>query len=198
MAEPVTPASSPRRAATWRPWLRALHRDAGYLVVGLTTIYGLSGLAVNHISDWDPNFVTTHEVHTVRVAATASDEMQSASVLDALGIREHPREVYRRTPTQFDIVLDHRTLHVHSDTGRVLEEGQRPRFMLRVANWLHLNRGKKAWTYLADLYAVTLLGLALSGMFMLAGKKGLFGRGAVLVAIGIAVPVLYVQCSGGP
>ena len=29
------------------------------------------------------------------------------------------------------------------------------RFFLRVANWLHYNRGKKAWTYVADVYAVT-------------------------------------------
>ena len=42
----------------WRAWLRAIHRDVGYLVVGLTLIYALSGLAINHIQDWDPNFVT--------------------------------------------------------------------------------------------------------------------------------------------
>ena len=40
----------------WRPWLRAIHRDVGYLAVGLTFVYALSGLAVNHIADWDPNF----------------------------------------------------------------------------------------------------------------------------------------------
>ena len=33
---------------------------------------------------------------------------------------------------------------------------------------------------------------------MLKGKKGLIGRGAVLVAIGSAVPLLYVHFSGGP
>ena len=81
-------------------------------------------------------------------------------------------------------------------TGHVLDEGQKPRFILRVANWLHLNRGKKAWTYFADAYAAGLLVLALSGMFMIAGRKGILGRGAVLVALGIAVPVLYVTLAG--
>ena len=37
-----------------------------------------------------------------------------------------------------------------------------------------------------------LLFLALSGMFMLPGRKGLAGRGALLVGVGLAVPVLYV------
>ena len=35
----------------WRPWIRAIHRDVGYFSVGLTFIYALSGLAVNHIAD---------------------------------------------------------------------------------------------------------------------------------------------------
>ena len=67
-----------------------------------------------------------------------------------------------------------------------------------MANWLHLNRGKKAWTYFADAYAAGLLFLAISGLFMIPGKKGLFGRGAVFLAIGIAVPVLYVTLSNAP
>ena len=71
-------------------------------------------------------------------------------------------------------------------------------FLLRVANWLHLNRGKKAWTWVADGYAVLLLYLATSGLFMLPGKKGFFGRGAILFALGVAVPIGYVVFSGGP
>ena len=52
----------PRRLR-WRPWLRALHRDIGYLAVGLTVVYALSGLAVNHIGDWDPNFDNYEHTH---------------------------------------------------------------------------------------------------------------------------------------
>jgi hypothetical protein len=69
---------------------------------------------------------------------------------------------------------------------------------LRAANWLHLNRGKKAWTLVADTYAVMLLYLAISGLFMIPGRKGLLGRGAVIAALGAAVPVGYVVFSGGP
>jgi hypothetical protein len=69
---------------------------------------------------------------------------------------------------------------------------------LRVANWLHLNRGKKAWTYVADTYAVGLILLALSGVLLLPGRKGLIGRGGILVLVGAAIPVIYVHLSGGP
>ena len=78
----------------------------------------------------------------------------------------------------------------------MVDEGQEPRFLLRFANWLHVNRGKKAWTKAADAYAAAMLFLATSGVFMIAGKKGLLGRGAVLVAVGIAIPVLYVHFAG--
>ena len=49
-------AAPGRRRFKLRPWLRALHRDLGYLAVGLTLVYAVSGLAVNHLADWDPNF----------------------------------------------------------------------------------------------------------------------------------------------
>src|ERR1700733_12468822 len=36
----------------WRAWLRAVHRDCGYLAIGFTVIYAVSGIAQNHIEDW--------------------------------------------------------------------------------------------------------------------------------------------------
>src|SRR5258708_7646006 len=33
---------------------------------------------------------------------------------------------------------------------------------------------------------------------MIKGGKGLIGRGAVLVAVGVAIPVLYMTLAGGP
>jgi hypothetical protein len=175
-----------------------LHRDAGYLVVGLTLVYALSGLAVNHIKDWDPSFQQVEVTHQVPLPLPAVDDAASRHVLAALGVRDEPREVYRRSESDLDIVFDQRTFHVNTKTGAVLEEGQKPRPLLRAANWLHLNRGKKAWTYVADAYALLLLFLALGGLFMIPGRKGLIGRGGVLAAAGAAVPILYVLLSGGP
>jgi hypothetical protein len=150
---------------------------------------------VNHITDWsdgDPSFKTYSTTHELPGVKNADD------VLARLAIKEKPREVYESTPEELEILFDkpQRTLHVNTQTGHVVDEGQSPRLVLRVANWLHLNRGKKAWTYVADTYAAGLLFLALSGMFMIAGKKGLFGRGAILVALGVAIPVLYVTFAG--
>ena len=192
-----TPARA-RRRFQLRPWVRALHRDAGYFGVGLTLVYALSGLAVNHIADWDPSFRQVAATHQLPGPLPTDAAASGQRVLTALGIGEAPREVYAAGDDAVDIVFDRRTLHVTPSTGKVVEEGQSPRFFLRAANWLHLNRGKRAWTLVADGYAVVLLYLAISGLFMIPGRKGLVGRGAVLALLGAAVPVGYVLLSGGP
>ena len=184
-------------AVAARRLLRAVHRDAGYLAVGLTFVYAGSGLAVNHIADWDPNFQSYETVH--ELGPLAGDEHAVASAaLAKLGIDETPQDVYPSAPDQVDVTLNRRTLHVNPLNGHVVDQGQKPRFLLRVANWLHLNRGKKAWRYAADVYAAALLFLAMSGMFMIKGSKGLVGRGAVLVLVGVAIPIAYVTLAGGP
>jgi hypothetical protein len=148
------------------------------------------------LADWDPNF--THVTMTHELGGPLSDDDQTAArqVLATLGIREAPKEVYREGD-EIEVLLERRTLHVVSATGHVVDEVQQSRLFLRAANWLHLNRGKKAWSYFADAYAAALLFLALSGLFMLPGRKGLLGRGAVFVLLGASIPILYVTLSKG-
>jgi uncharacterized protein len=189
-------ATSPR--LKWRPWLRAFHRDVGYLAVGLTFVYALSGIAVNHLTDWtdgDASFSSYERTHELG-PLPEGDQAIADEVRRRLGIAEAPREIYRAGDDEVAVLFERRTLHVDPTTGRVLDEGQSPRFVLRAANWLHLNRGKKAWTYIADAYAGALLFLALGGMFMIAGRKGLLGRGAILVGIGVAIPIVYLHFAG--
>jgi uncharacterized protein len=182
---------------SWRGLSRALHRDLGHLVVGLTFVYACSGLAVNHIADWEPNYIDYQKTTELGPIA-GTDEEAAKEVRKKLAIEGEPRDVYRAAPDDLQIVYPGKTLHVNTKTGHVLEEGQKPRFFLRLANWLHLNRGKKAWTYVADFYAAGLLLLALTGMVMNPGRKGLWGRGGILVLLGVAIPIVYVQASGGP
>jgi hypothetical protein len=45
---------------------------------------------------------------------------------------------------------------------------------------------------MADLFAIVLGLLAITGLFVLKGKKGITGRGAWLTIAGIAIPVLFL------
>lgn len=192
------PRSRPRSRGAWRSWLRAAHRDIGYLLVGLTVVYALSGLAVNHLEDWNPNYVEFERTHQLDAPLPSTETETVNALRQTLRIEKEPTEVFRVAEDEIEVLFDERTLSVNLQTGVVREQGREARWFLRAANWLHLNRGKAAWTYVADAYAVLLLGLALSGLFMLGGRRGLRGRGAILTALGAAVPLLYVLWSGGP
>jgi hypothetical protein len=188
------------RPGGWRRWrrlLRATHRDVGYALVGLTFVYAISGLAVNHIEDWEPNYTEFERTVRLDTPVPEDDVAAVAALKSRLEIDADPIDVFR-TDDELEVLFDGRELIVDLQDQTVLDRGRESRFFLRVANWLHLNRGKKAWTLVADSYAVLLLFLATSGMFMLPGKRGLRGRGALFVALGVAIPVLYVVLSGGP
>ncbi|MGE0868831.1 MAG: PepSY-associated TM helix domain-containing protein [Kofleriaceae bacterium] len=180
----------------WRAWLRAVHRDFGYVAVGFTVIYALSGLAINHISDWDPNFRSSER--TLKIAAIPAelpDDEAVKRVTDATGTGK-PDDVFR-AGDEIRLTYSDGT-SITAIGGDVTIQARSDRFFLRVANWLHYNRGKQAWTYVADVYAVMLLYLAISGIFMIKGRLGLKWRGAVLISLGVAVPLGYVVWSGGP
>ena len=76
--------------------------------------------------------------------------------------------------------------------GTASFEETRERPGLRQANFLHLNQAKKLWTWMADLYAVGLLILAVTGLFVLRGRNGITGRGAWLTAVGVAIPAVFL------
>ena len=115
-----------RTKATQRPsgrvrtWLRALHRDAGYVAVGLTLVYALSGLAVNHIADWDPNFEHTERIEPLRGALPHDDRAASRAVLRQLGIEERPTAVYRASEQQLEITLPHGAVHVDAERREIV------------------------------------------------------------------------------
>ena len=99
-----------------------------------------------------------------------------------------------------DIVFENRNIRVqdYKKGYDIFDEGQTARPFLRVFNWLHLNRGKAGWTWIADAYAIALLFLATSGMLMVRGRKGLIGRGGIFLLLGIGVPVVYLLISDRP
>lgn len=187
-----------------RPLLRALHRDAGYLAVGLTVIYAVSGLSVNHIAEYtngDASFVKDVATHELGPIGAKPDAEVVDLLRQRLSAKGEANQPFRPSERELEVSFvekgalggaTERHFVVDTDSGHVDEDGKRPRFFVRFANWLHLNRGKKAWSYIADGYAIGLLFLAISGLFMIPGKKGLLFRGLLVAGIGAAIPVLYV------
>ena len=176
----------------WRRWNTVLHRDLGYLVAGLTLVYAISGLAVNHMANWNPNYMRT--VKTFEVGAMdrmLPEEVLTTQTLARLKVVEKPRSTFQPDENSLEIYIKEGKYSVDLPTGKVLFEGTVPRPVLMAMNRLHLNAPKRAWTWIADAYAISLALMALSGLFILRGREGITGRGAWLTAIGCAIPLSY-------
>lgn len=180
------------RKINWRRWNNILHRDLGYLAVGLTIIYSISGIAVNHVEDWNPNY----KIRQVPVKTTPFTDVPVQElipeVLTKMNIAEKPESHFRPSPKELHLFFKNKTLKLNIEQGIGEWEIVEKRPVLFEFNYLHLNHAKKWWTYFADLYALVLLFLAVSGLFVLRGKNGLAGRGKWLTAIGILIPIIFL------
>ncbi len=180
-------------AATWRKWNNILHRDLGYVCAGLTLVYVISGIAVNHVADWNPNYAIerrTIPIDPVRGDPLSPDVLEA--ILQAAGVEGELRGSFRPNPDTLRIFIEGGTVSVPLAGGDAEIEFVRDRPVLRAANFLHLNHPKKLWTWVADIYALALGVLTVTGLFVLKGKKGITGRGAWLSALGVVVPFVFL------
>ncbi len=178
----------------WRKWVRLTHRDIGYLIAALTIIYAISGIAVNHVEDWNPNYIIEKKeaaIQPVNDSALTVDESISY-ILSELNISDTIKNSFRPSPDEIDLFLEGKTISANLRTGRVVIETFTSRHLFRESNFLHLNNPKNLWTYIADAYAVSLALLAVTGIFMIKGKRGIKGRGKWLVLFGVLIPLIFL------
>ena len=174
-----------RRVCRW------LHRELGFFTVGLTLVYAISGLAVNHAHHWDANYQRNFEVKHIEPVGTGFTVDILPLVLDQLVLEDPVKNSWRASEEHLQIFQEGSTHTVNLVTGEVTTESVKRRAMLFDLNFMHLNTGKGFWTWVADSYAIILALLAITGIFLTRGSKGLGGRGGVLMALGIALPLIY-------
>jgi len=178
----------------WRRVNNILHRDLGYLCFGLTIIYAISGIAVNHIADWNPNYRIERLQSTIdpAILKNLSGAKLITTLLDQLGETGEVKGSYRADTANLQIFVVNNNITANLVTGAVYQEKNRPRKVLYEMNFLHINHAKKLWTWMADLYAVALALVAVTGLFVLRGKNGISGRGAGLTGAGIVIPLFFL------
>jgi len=174
----------------WRKWFRVIHRDFGYLFFGVTLIYAISGIAINHLDDWNPNYViTTKEIQTN--IDRDSDKDAIIGMLEEHGEHKNYKNHYYPSENGLKVFLKNGVVFVNLNSGKGLIEKSRRRPIFREMNYLHYNP-VKYWTWFSDLYAGALIALAITGLFLVRGKKGITGRGAWLTILGILIPLIYL------
>lgn len=173
---------------------RVTHRDLGYLFFGMTIIYALSGISLNHIKDWNPNYIVeTKEFQTVLMGTQARNEPLIMAFLDSIQQSEHYKKYYFPNENTLKIFIDNGSISIDNQTGIAHLETIKRRPVFYQFNYLHYNHSKKLWMGFSDLYAIGLLLLAITGLFMVKGKHSITRQGALWTVAGILIPlILYL------
>ncbi len=184
----------PGRKIRWRKLLRAVHRDVGYVIAALTLAYSISGIAVNHIEDWNPNYTFSNTRIEVGGLPIGDYQAMQDHVVAALSIPQKAvKGHFMETETLFRVFLrNSEEVSVDIRTGKGLFKQIKTRPVLYEINSLHLNSIKGIWTWVADVFALLLIILVLTGVFMMKGNRGITGRGKWFLGAGLAIPVAFI------
>lgn len=174
-----------------RKWIRILHRDIGFVMVGLSLVYGISGILLNHMNGKDPSYKVKDISLTFAPGLTPGEFTQTwqsepdRPKLNNIG----------EAAGKYRLMLQGGIGEYDPQTGLVQYQTSRKKPVAYWVNRLHYNR-VKGWSPMADIFAGSLIFLAISGLFMVKGKHGIAKRGKWYLLIGLLIPIFYIIFAG--
>jgi hypothetical protein len=177
----------------FRKFLRIIHRDFGYFIVGMTIVYALSGIYFNHRRDLNPDYkiiVTEFETQKFSAGNISDDEVKA--ILKNFERNVVYQKHYVNSQGLVKVFIENGEVVIDGENGRGTMHYLQKRPLIFEMNKLHKASIGVAWKWVSDVMAVILILVAVSGLFILKGKHG-FGRWGWWITIaGVAVPLLFV------
>lgn len=178
-----------------RKWSRILHRDIGFFFIGTTLIYAISGIALNHMADWNPNYSVEIKDFTtaLNLENNASVKNNILLLLDEVDKKENYKQHYYPNAQNLKIFLKGgSSIMVNIVNGKGTAEYLKRRPVFYESNFLHYNPNR-IWTWFSDAFAAALILFSITSLFMVKGKKGIMGRGGIYLALGIIIPIIFLM-----
>lgn len=179
-----------------RKWSRNIHRDLSFFFSGVILVYAVSGIAMNHKKDFNSDYIIRQENRQIPgefpKSKTDFSKEYVLGLLQTIGEENNYTKHYFPGEQQMKVFIKGgSSLVVDMQTGQALYESVKKRPVLSALNRLHYNPGKW-WTIFSDVFAVSLLIITFTGIVMLKGKKGLWGRGGIELIVGILIPIIFI------
>jgi len=176
------------RGAVIRKWFRIIHRELSYVFAGMLLVYAISGITLNHKATFNSNY----RIECTELQLPADGTLDEWLAL--CGMEGKEIQHYNPDENTLKVFLKgNSTLTVDLTTHIGVLELVKKRPILGSLSKLHYNMQGKAWTWFSDIFAVCLILIVLTGIFMLKGKHGLWGIGGIEFAIGILIPLLFIM-----
>ncbi len=154
----------------WRKLNRSIHRDLGYIFFGMTIIYSVSGVVLNHKQQGgDASIVTRSE--SFNYTSVSKDKIDKAFIIEMIESLGEDEGEYKNFyfPSEENLMIYLKQGHINYDllSGTGILVKIKRRAILYDFNFLHYNKPKKLWTWFSDIYAVSLGLMAITGLFVL-------------------------------
>ncbi len=172
---------------------RVTHRDIGYLITGLTIIYAISGIALNHKNDWNPNYIFDNRSFTsgTNITRETFNKEAALDLLKSIQLEQEFKTFYFPSGNNLTIFINGGSVRINVTTGEgVIERISKRPFFYHI-NFLHYNPGKW-WKYFSDIFCIALITVTITGLFIIKGKNGITKRGAILTIAGILLPLIFL------
>ena len=177
-----------------RLWCRNIHRDLSFFFSGMILIYAISGFVMNHRDSINPHYTVTRTQYAVSSLPlqAAFNKQAVIELMKQIDVEENYIKHYFPTQNHLKVFLKGgSSLEADLATGKVCYESLKRKPIISTMTTLHYNPGKW-WTWFADIFAISLIIITLTGVIMLKGKNGLWGRGGMEILLGIAVPLILL------
>lgn len=176
---------------------RNLHRDLGYFYVGLIISFAASGLLMNHRDYWHPEKYTTN-TKVINVTLPAEDKITEKFAEElgkTLGIEDKLRK-HNVKKGALKISFENHDVEIDVATGK----GEVVTFIKTpiISQTMKLHKStSNFWIYYSDIFALSLIAIALTGTIMVKGGKFSFKeRGWKLALAGIIFPLIFLFLLG--
>jgi hypothetical protein len=173
---------------------RAIHRDLGYIYVGLIISFALSGIMMNHREHWHPEkyTISSQPITVVLPAKEAIDEEYVAKMLkNELKIHDKFKRHMVKKGT-LKIFCENHAIEIDLKTGsgEIIKFQKTP--LISQIMTLHKS-SSNWWIYYSDVFGLSLITIALTGIFIIPkGKNSFRQRGWKLALAGILFPIIIV------
>lgn len=172
---------------------RNLHRDLGYFYIGLIISFAFSGILMNHRDSWHA------DKYTVETKAISIDIPKENEITDqfaenlgkSLGLEDKMRRQNIKKGN-LKISFENHDIEVDIKTGK----GELVSFIKTpvISQMMKLHKNTSNWwIYYGDIFGISLITIAITGMIMIpAGKFSFKRRGWKLAVAGLIFPLLIL------
>ena len=161
-----------------RKWSRLLHRDLSFFFAGILMIYAISGFMLNHKKDFNSDYlIRQKQIRFTEPIPANPQEINrefAERLLKTIGEENRYLKHYSPEPGCIKIFIKGgSSLVIHTESGEGIYESR----------W---------WTVFSDIFILSLLIITFTGLIMIKGPKGFWGRGGIEFALGLLIPIGFI------